>query len=249
MPPPGQLHTPANLVWYPVPDGDIVTEDFTGWADDVPIMFGATQDEARLFHKPDGLHVPDFRGAADVYTRHTLEIMAQVMGGRRADGHPRPLRQPRPNAIRSTHRTGHHQRMARASIGLLPPLCRPAEAHRLQLPLRPRLAGSASLRVASQPLRRIGLPVRPDHTGRHLRRHRRLRQRDRSARLDRIRSHGRAPQSGWHRLGGMHHHRPPVHRRQRPDQQRPAGDHTRVRNDQLPTPAGRSHPFNSNPSH
>jgi para-nitrobenzyl esterase len=85
MPPPGQLHTPANLVWYPVPDGDIVTEDFTGWADDVPIMFGATQDEARLFHKPDGLHVPDFRSAADIYTRHTLEIMAQVMGGRRAD--------------------------------------------------------------------------------------------------------------------------------------------------------------------
>jgi para-nitrobenzyl esterase len=85
MPPPGQLHTPANLAWYPVPDGDIVTEDFTGWADAVPIMFGATQDEARLFHKPDGPHVPDFRSAADVYTHHTLEIMAQVMGGRRAD--------------------------------------------------------------------------------------------------------------------------------------------------------------------
>jgi para-nitrobenzyl esterase len=58
VPPVGQVHTPASLVWYPVADGQVMTEDFTGWADDVPVMFGTTQHEARLFHQPTGLYGP-----------------------------------------------------------------------------------------------------------------------------------------------------------------------------------------------
>jgi para-nitrobenzyl esterase len=33
------VHTPANLVWNPIVDGDIVAEhDFPGWNPDVPIL-------------------------------------------------------------------------------------------------------------------------------------------------------------------------------------------------------------------
>ncbi len=86
FPPPGQVHTPANLVWYPVADGQVMTKDFSGWAEDVPIMFGCTQDEARLFHKPTGLYGPQSSlDPADIYTAQTLAVMAKVMGGERAD--------------------------------------------------------------------------------------------------------------------------------------------------------------------
>jgi para-nitrobenzyl esterase len=87
IPPPGQVHTPANLVWYPVADDQVMTEDFSGWADDVPIMFGATQHEARMFHKPTGLYGHESQSSldpADVYTTETLANMATVMGGQRA---------------------------------------------------------------------------------------------------------------------------------------------------------------------
>ncbi|MFD0021684.1 carboxylesterase/lipase family protein [Streptomyces sp. NPDC058382] len=87
IPPPGQVHTPANLVWYPVADGQVMTEDFSGWADDVPIMFGCTQDEARLFHKPTGLYGHETQSSldpADVYTTETLATMAKAIGGDRA---------------------------------------------------------------------------------------------------------------------------------------------------------------------
>ncbi|KAM0480235.1 hypothetical protein ACHAPX_004061 [Trichoderma viride] len=41
-PPPGYLHSPANLAWYPVPDGEIVTKEFSGWDEHVPVLFGYT---------------------------------------------------------------------------------------------------------------------------------------------------------------------------------------------------------------
>lgn len=88
IPPPGQVHTPANLVWYPVADGQVMTEDFSGWATGVPVMFGATEHEARLFHTPTGLYWPKSQSSldpADVYTPQTVATMAQVMGGERAD--------------------------------------------------------------------------------------------------------------------------------------------------------------------
>ncbi len=40
FPPPGQVHTPANLVWYPVPDGQVIDNDFGGWEEDVPVILG-----------------------------------------------------------------------------------------------------------------------------------------------------------------------------------------------------------------
>src|SRR5437870_1699856 len=58
VPQPGKVHTPANLVWVPVPDELVDAAGFPGWADDVPIMFGTTENEARYFIKPSGLQLP-----------------------------------------------------------------------------------------------------------------------------------------------------------------------------------------------
>ncbi|WNV82945.1 carboxylesterase family protein [Umezawaea sp. Da 62-37] len=83
-PPPGQLHTPANLVWYPTVDGDVVTDDFAGWPSGVPVMFGTTQDEARAFLRPTGIYSrPDLDPAA-VYTPDTLDHMVRALAGERS---------------------------------------------------------------------------------------------------------------------------------------------------------------------
>ncbi|MEC3976964.1 carboxylesterase/lipase family protein [Amycolatopsis sp. H20-H5] len=80
-PPPGQVHTPANLVWYPVADGQIMTEDFSGWPQDVPVLLGFTQDEARMFVQPETLYAhPELR-PQDVYTPQTLAAMADALAG------------------------------------------------------------------------------------------------------------------------------------------------------------------------
>lgn len=85
FPPPGQLHTPANLVWYPTTDGKIIEDDFSGWPTDVPVLFGCTQNEARLFIKPTGIYGEPETNPAQVYTQKTLEHMARVLGGEHAD--------------------------------------------------------------------------------------------------------------------------------------------------------------------
>jgi para-nitrobenzyl esterase len=75
FPQPGQVHTPANLVWNPVVDGDVVAEyDFLGWAPNVPIMSGYVENEARYFIKP-----------TRTYTRDTLVQMANVLSGSRSN--------------------------------------------------------------------------------------------------------------------------------------------------------------------
>ena len=75
FPPPGQVHTPANLVWNPVVDGDVVAEqDFPGWESDVPILLGSVENEARYFIKP-----------TSTYTRETLVQMASVLSGQRSN--------------------------------------------------------------------------------------------------------------------------------------------------------------------
>ncbi|PTK58454.1 para-nitrobenzyl esterase [Staphylococcus nepalensis] len=54
FPPPGEVHTPANLIWNPVPDGDIVAkQDWENWNTDIPILIGCVENEARYFIKPD----------------------------------------------------------------------------------------------------------------------------------------------------------------------------------------------------
>ncbi|MFJ5262537.1 carboxylesterase/lipase family protein [Streptomyces sp. NPDC088387] len=84
FPPPGELHTPANLVWCPAPDSETVTDDFTGRPADVEVMFGVTRDEARFFHGPDGVLPPRRERPADIYTPRTLAAMARRLGGTRA---------------------------------------------------------------------------------------------------------------------------------------------------------------------
>lgn len=85
FPPPGQVHTPANLVWYPVVDNDVLIDDFGGWADDVPVMVGCTEDEARMFVQPTMLYAhPEVR-PEDAYTPETLTQMAKALGGNSSD--------------------------------------------------------------------------------------------------------------------------------------------------------------------
>ncbi len=83
-PPAGQVHTPANLVWYPVVDGETMTTDFSGWPQEVPVLLGFTQDEARMFVQPDALYAhPELR-PQDVYTSQTLSAMAEALAGPQA---------------------------------------------------------------------------------------------------------------------------------------------------------------------
>lgn len=75
FPPPGQVHTPANLVWMPVPDDKVVAlEGFPGWSDNVPVMFGCLENEARYFIKPGG-----------DYSFETVSRMARALVGPGAD--------------------------------------------------------------------------------------------------------------------------------------------------------------------
>lgn len=84
-PPPGQLHTPANLTWYPVVDDTVVTAELAGWPQDVPVMLGCTQDEARFFVQPTKLYAhPEVR-PEDAYTAETLSRMTAVLAGDRAE--------------------------------------------------------------------------------------------------------------------------------------------------------------------
>jgi len=84
-PPPGQVHTPANLVWYPVVDGAVMVDDFAGWPDEVPVMLGCTEDEARFFVQPTMLYAHPEVKPEDAYTPETLAGMAAALGGDRAD--------------------------------------------------------------------------------------------------------------------------------------------------------------------
>ena len=75
FPKPGQVHTPANLVWMPVADGTIVNDDgFPGWPPDLPVMLGCLENEARYFIKPGGS-----------YTQETFANMARALCGPRAE--------------------------------------------------------------------------------------------------------------------------------------------------------------------
>jgi para-nitrobenzyl esterase len=85
FPPPGQVHTPANLVWYPTTDGVVVDDDFSGWPADVPVLFGCTQNEARLFLKPTGIYGEPETDPTQVYTPRMLAHMAKILVGEHAD--------------------------------------------------------------------------------------------------------------------------------------------------------------------
>jgi para-nitrobenzyl esterase len=87
VPPPGEVHTPANLVWCPTEDGQVVGEDLSCWPKDVPVLFGHTGDEARFFVTPRGPYnaPPGTVDPAELYTPATLARTATVLGGHHAD--------------------------------------------------------------------------------------------------------------------------------------------------------------------
>ncbi|WP_448006705.1 carboxylesterase/lipase family protein [Agromyces bauzanensis] len=85
FPPEGQLHTPANLVWYPTVDGLTMVDDFAGWADDVPVMIGVTADEARLFMQPNAVYAHPEVDVADAYTPEVLANMVRRLAGEQGD--------------------------------------------------------------------------------------------------------------------------------------------------------------------
>ncbi|MFI9380798.1 carboxylesterase/lipase family protein [Kutzneria sp. NPDC052558] len=87
IPPPGQVHTPANLVWCPTEDGDVVGPDLSCWAAEIPVLFGHTADEARYFITPSGPYgaPPGTVDPADLYTPATLARAAAVLAGASAD--------------------------------------------------------------------------------------------------------------------------------------------------------------------
>ena len=59
IPVPGKVTTPANLVWMPVLDEQVVyASGYPGWPDKVPLMMGCTENEARYFIKPGGVYPP-----------------------------------------------------------------------------------------------------------------------------------------------------------------------------------------------
>ncbi|QXE33255.1 carboxylesterase family protein [Streptomyces sp. GMY02] len=72
--PAGGVFTPLDLVWNPVPDGEVVTEQFPAWSSGVPAMFACCQHEGRSFLNPG---VP--------YTSETLRVMAESLAGPKAD--------------------------------------------------------------------------------------------------------------------------------------------------------------------
>lgn len=87
VPAPGQVHTPANLVWRPTEDGQVVAADLSCWRADIPLLFGHTADEARYFITPTGPYgvPPGMVDPAQLYTPATLATMATVLGGQYAD--------------------------------------------------------------------------------------------------------------------------------------------------------------------
>ncbi len=85
--PHGQLHTPANLVWYPVADDQtLFPDEFSAWSPEIPVMLGWTADEARFFVRPDRIHGRPDVDPAMVYTPATLATMARALGGPGAEG-------------------------------------------------------------------------------------------------------------------------------------------------------------------
>ncbi|WP_022891292.1 carboxylesterase/lipase family protein [Agromyces subbeticus] len=85
FPPEGQLHTPANLVWYPAVDGATMVDGFGGWPHDVPVMIGVTDHEARLFVQPNGVYAHPEIDPAVAYTPDVLDAMAVRLAGDRAE--------------------------------------------------------------------------------------------------------------------------------------------------------------------
>ena len=85
----GGVHTPADLMWVSVPDELVDAEGFPRWGDDVPIMCGCTENEARYFVKPGGPQLPfpkniaiallNFLKPGGIYSRKRVEQIATLL--------------------------------------------------------------------------------------------------------------------------------------------------------------------------
>jgi para-nitrobenzyl esterase len=87
----GGVHTPADLMWVSVPDELVDAEAFLGWGDDVPILFGCTENEARYFVRPGGPQLPfpkniaiallNFLKPGGIYSRTGVEKITTLLCG------------------------------------------------------------------------------------------------------------------------------------------------------------------------
>lgn len=69
-PPAGQVHTPANLVWVPFIDGEVLVQDHELRVGvKVPVLMGCTENEARYFLRPQMTFPPQ-----------ALQNMIRVLG-------------------------------------------------------------------------------------------------------------------------------------------------------------------------
>ncbi|RFU74043.1 fungal zn binuclear cluster domain containing [Trichoderma arundinaceum] len=82
-PEPDQLHTPANLQWYPVPDGDIISEDLEPLSC-IAVLFGTTADEMRGFYRPNFVYGHPDIPLTEAYSMSMLKRMTEVQGGQNA---------------------------------------------------------------------------------------------------------------------------------------------------------------------
>ena len=74
---PGLLRTPAQLVWMPVIDGEIiVANDYPAWSSEVKVLLGTVANEARFFIRPE--RQQEFDG-------HLVARMAEAMVGSAAN--------------------------------------------------------------------------------------------------------------------------------------------------------------------
>ena len=59
-PPPGQIRTPADLIWMPVVDDvNVIGNETPAWNSDVPMLLGCVENEARYFIRPNLPYPPD----------------------------------------------------------------------------------------------------------------------------------------------------------------------------------------------
>jgi len=228
-PAPGEVHTPANLVWFPTEDGQVVGEDLSCWPADVPVLFGHTADEARFFITPRGPigAPPGTVDPARLYTPATLAKMAAVFGGHRGGDIVAQLTGSPYEALAALITAAIWTEPALETYRRFTDLGRTTYCYRFDRVRQPA-DGHARL-----PLQRAPVPVRPPRPGRGLRRGGRPGVRHDPTRLDRIRPDRRAERSRRHTLACRHEDSATSDGHRRQDAHLPSEHQPRHRTDQL----------------
>ena len=89
-PPPGRVHTPENLEWMPVVDGEVLVDGHDLRANlDVPVLLGYTRNEARYFLKPAGKYLPaQLAGMTAVLAGEQRDAVARLLAECNGEGDP-----------------------------------------------------------------------------------------------------------------------------------------------------------------